>query len=221
MQRNHNNRPAFAPHRALRSALLCLLLLSAGALNTVEAGWFKNSEQEAAQKYENGEYTQAAEEFTDSYRRGVALYHAGRYTDAAEAFDSVERNDVKADALYNLGNSRFKRSDYQGAVEAYQQSLKLRASDEDTLHNLSLAKKMVEQYSTGELIEEPAEEPPEEEPEQPEQKQEDEQQEQHEQQESEESSGEQQQESEESSGEQQQESEESSGEQQQESKESS
>ena len=101
--------------------LLSCLLCTADA----SATWFRNTAQEAAHKFEQGEYSEAAEEFTDSYRRGVALYRAGHYTDAGEAFESVEREEVKADALYNLGNTRYKRSDYEGAVEAYEESLTL------------------------------------------------------------------------------------------------
>ena len=178
-------------------AMCRIALLLTGVLGTtaVAASWFKNDEQLAAADFEQGEYSEAAEGFEDNYRRGVSLYRAGRYTEAGEAFASVEREEVKADALYNLGNTRYKRSDFEGAVDAYEASLELRTTDEDTLHNLALAKKKVEQILTEELQEEPVEEPEEEEQES-----------------EEESSGEEEQESEESSGEQEQESEESSGE---------
>jgi len=116
-----------------------LLIVLAMNMTVVDASWFRNAEQDAAQKYHEGEYVDAAEDFTDTYRRGVALYRAGRYTDAGEAFEKVERKDIKPDALYNLGNSRYKRSDYEGAVEAYQEALALRPKDEDTLHNMGLA----------------------------------------------------------------------------------
>ena len=66
-----------------RAALLLGCLLCTSAVN---AAWFKNPEQQAVQKFEQGEYSDAANEFSDDYRRGVALYRAGHYTDAAEAF---------------------------------------------------------------------------------------------------------------------------------------
>ena len=59
--------------------------------------------------------SEAAEGFSDSYRRGVALYRAGRYTEAGDAFENVEREEVKADALYNLGNAEFRRGDAKAA----------------------------------------------------------------------------------------------------------
>ena len=61
-----------------RTVLLFCCLLGAANAN---AAWFKNPAQEAAQKFEQGEYGDAANEFSDDYRRGVALYRAGRYTD--------------------------------------------------------------------------------------------------------------------------------------------
>jgi len=87
-----------------------LLILTAG-MTAAEAAWFRNAEQDAARQYREGEYEAAAEGFSDDYRRGVSLYRAGRYTEAGEVFEKVEREDVKPDALYNLGNSRYKRSD--------------------------------------------------------------------------------------------------------------
>jgi Ca-activated chloride channel family protein len=110
----------------LRCSTVWFLLALLVVPLTAGASLFKTPEQDAAGKFGDGDYAAAASEFSDNYRRGVALYRAGRYKDAGEAFASVEREEVKADALYNLGNTRFKQSDYPGAIEAYQQSLKLR-----------------------------------------------------------------------------------------------
>ena len=145
-----------------RCLIFGLLLGSVMNMTVADASWFRNAEQDAAQKYHGGDYNEAAKDFTDTYRRGVALYRAGRYTDAGEAFEKVEREDIKPDALYNLGNSRYKRSDYEGAVDAYQAALLLRPKDEDTLHNLALVKKMMEESLTEELEEEVEEPTPEE-----------------------------------------------------------
>ena len=139
----------------IRPCLLCTCLL----FNTVaSAEWFRTPEQAAADEFEQGHYDDAAAGFTDTYRRGVALYRAGRYTEAGAALASVEREEVKADALYNLGNSHYKRSDYAGAAEAYEAALKLQPNDEDTLHNLSLAKLMLEQSLTETLQDDEPEE---------------------------------------------------------------
>mgnify|MGYP002064489524 CR=1 FL=1 len=136
-------------------------------------------DQRAFRHYEAEDYEAAAEEFSDPMWRGVALYRAGRYTEASEAFEGVERDEVKADALYNLGNTRYKLSDFDGAVDAYEESLAMRADDEDTLHNLTLAKRMLEQSLTEEIPEEEEpEEPEEEEEQQEEEEQESEEQEQ-------------------------------------------
>ncbi|MGB5306087.1 MAG: tetratricopeptide repeat protein, partial [Gammaproteobacteria bacterium] len=216
--------------RFIRAGASCIflvwLLISAGA----EAAWFKTPEQVAADKFTQGDYSDAADSFSDTYRRGVALYRAGRFTDAGEAFAKVERKEVKADALYNLGNTRFKRSDYTGAIEAYEESLTLRPKDEDTLHNLALARKIVDESGIETPEEEEEEQPEEEQPEeeQQEEEQQEEEQQEEEQQQEEESESEEQEESEqqqeseqEQESEEQEESEEQSGEQEQESEEQS
>ena len=140
-----------------------LLVALSTVITAVDASWFRNTEQDATKKYHAGEYNEAASGFTDTYRRGVALYRAGRYTEAGESFASVRREDIKPDALYNLGNTYYKRGDYESAVDAYMDALALRPNDEDTLHNLSLAKKMLEQSLTEEMPEETGEQDPEEE----------------------------------------------------------
>jgi len=102
-------------------AIWCLLILLAISL-PASASLFKTPEQEAVGKFEDGDYAAAATEFSDNYRRGVALYRAGRYKDAGEAFASVEREDVKADALYNLGMIKLKAfNDRKGALAAWTQ----------------------------------------------------------------------------------------------------
>ena len=80
------------------------------------AGLFDNKEQQAEKLFRQNEFETAAEAFSDSYRRGVAQYRAGQYGQAAESFNRVQRESVKTDALYNLGNSRFQ----EGKLEALQ-----------------------------------------------------------------------------------------------------
>jgi Ca-activated chloride channel family protein len=156
---NSPDRQLLIACRRLRCSTVWFLLSLLAISLPASASLFKTPEQDAAGKFEDGDYTAAASEFSDNYRRGVALYRAGRYKDAGEAFASVKREDVKADALYNLGNTRYKQGDYPGAIDAYQQSLKLRVNDEDTLHNLGLAKKMVELSTTEEITEEKKDQP--------------------------------------------------------------
>ena len=81
-----------------------------------QGGLFDNQEQQAGKLFQRGDYEAAADSFTDSYRRGVAQYRAGQYGQAAESFNRVQRENVKTDALYNLGNSRFQDGKLEAAA---------------------------------------------------------------------------------------------------------
>lgn len=137
-------------HRVIRSLLgqrlgaalgALLLLMTSGALPiTAQAGWFKNSEQEAVAAYESGAYSSAAAAFSDPFRRGVALYRAGRYAEAEAAFSKPQRSAVSTEAEYNLGNARFAQGDYVGAISAYEEVLSAEPTHDDAAHNLALAR---------------------------------------------------------------------------------
>jgi Ca-activated chloride channel family protein len=112
------------------------------------ASWFLNHEQQAEQAFQQQEYDKAAALFNDAYRRGVALYKDGRYEEAAQAFEQVERDEVKADAQYNLGNAYFQQKQYDKAISAYKNSLKQNPDNEDARHNLAIAEQMKQQQDS-------------------------------------------------------------------------
>lgn len=129
-----------------RLTALSLLLLSLplhGAPN-----WFRNQEQQAAEEHRQGHYDEAAKHFQDPYRRGVAHYRAGDYAAAAKEFSQVERPEVRLDALYNLGNSRYRMDDFKGAVEAYESVLEQNPDHADARFNLALAQKKLAEKTT-------------------------------------------------------------------------
>ena len=80
-----------------------------------------------------------------AYDLGIVAYHARRFDEAAGEFERVASSPVSppglvADALHNLGNSRFKAGEYHQAVEAYQAAL-ARRDDPETRFNLEQAQK--------------------------------------------------------------------------------
>jgi Ca-activated chloride channel family protein len=78
------------------------------------------------------------------YNLGNALYRQGKFADAEKAFAAVSGEAGLAPrALYNLGNAEFRQEDYEGAVRSYEDALKAKPNDEDTLYNLALAKKLL------------------------------------------------------------------------------
>ena len=119
--------------------LLCTLFVAQAG----QAGLFDNREQQAAKLFDKGKYEKAAGEFTDDYRRGVAEYRAGQYAQAAESFEEVDRESVKTQAFYNLGNSRFQEGKLEAAAEAYRKVLLRDSTHEDARHNLGLTSAML------------------------------------------------------------------------------
>jgi tetratricopeptide (TPR) repeat protein len=81
------------------------------------------------------------------FNAAEALARAGDVEAAAAALNqAIQRgdNELKAMALYNLGNLYFEQQQYQAAVDAYQQSLLLRPNWSDTRYNLELARLYLE-----------------------------------------------------------------------------
>ncbi|HAZ08230.1 MAG TPA: hypothetical protein DCZ01_06860 [Elusimicrobia bacterium] len=135
-----------------RPLLAAALLLAAAS---ARAAFPEGTLREGNRKYRAGEYDRALELYGEAsgrkpsdlrpvFNAGNALFRLERDSDAAGAFDAVARNrtaprDLRADALYNLGNSRLRAGDYGGAAEAYRSSLGLAPSDPDTRRNLVIA----------------------------------------------------------------------------------
>ena len=75
--------------------------------------------------------------------RGLAQASQGKAEDALRSFQraAAASDDpvLKADAWNNVGNVLLGGQDAEGAIQAYQQALRLDPSDADTRYNLSLA----------------------------------------------------------------------------------
>ena len=84
-----------------------------------------------------------------NYNLGIANYREGAMTQALNSFQlaSVQSKDKEFQhkAFHNLGNSQFKLEDYKSAISSYELALELDSNDEDTKHNLELAKKKLEE----------------------------------------------------------------------------
>lgn len=115
------------------------------------------------QHYEQSElaYRRALEhDSTDArghYNLGNALYRQKKYDDAMRHYElsatsSAISGKRRAHALHNRGNSMLKsgmeknnQEQLQGAIESYQEALKLDPKNEDTRYNLSLARRLLQQ----------------------------------------------------------------------------
>ncbi|MFN3344560.1 MAG: hypothetical protein ACK412_02805 [Chloroherpetonaceae bacterium] len=130
--------------------------------------------REGNNKYLAGDYDEAkrrydkiiaeSEKFEDKkeaiFNSGNALYRMNKFDDAEADYRKIAENNtlapsLRADALYNIGNSYFTRAkDLQGeqkeamlknAIKHYKESLKLNPNDLQAKQNLELAKALLKQ----------------------------------------------------------------------------
>ncbi|RUM76021.1 MAG: hypothetical protein DSZ16_03045 [Candidatus Thioglobus sp.] len=123
--------------------LILLLLFSVN----VQAGLFDFvSIYQANKAYENKDYQLATEKFDDinndaaRLNQANSLYKQGLYKQALKKYQSVEREDLAFDRLYNSGNAYAKSGKINEAIDSYEKALKLQ-KDKDALFNLELLKK--------------------------------------------------------------------------------
>ncbi|MEO1939016.1 MAG: tetratricopeptide repeat protein, partial [Candidatus Thioglobus sp.] len=123
--------------------LILLLLFSVN----VQAGLFDFvSIYQANKAYENKDYQLAAEKFDDinndaaRLNQANSLYKQGLYKQALKKYQSVKREDLAFDRLYNSGNAYAKSGKINEAIDSYEKALKLQ-KDKDALFNLELLKK--------------------------------------------------------------------------------
>jgi Ca-activated chloride channel family protein len=82
--------------------------------------WFTKNYQ--GQRLMNkGDYSEAAEKFTDPMHKGVAFFKAGKFEDAIEAF----KQDTTAQGAYNLGLAYFNNGDTAAALLAFGYAVKM------------------------------------------------------------------------------------------------
>jgi Ca-activated chloride channel homolog len=76
------------------------------------------------------------------------LYRNGKFEEAATLFKALgddPRSPLASSARYNLGNARYEKQDFKGAIEAYRDALQVAPNDGDTRRNLELALRALQQ----------------------------------------------------------------------------
>ena len=83
-----------------------------------------------------------------NYNLGVALSEQNRGEEAIAQYEITakmsESKNTKSEAYNNIGNQHYDTKNYQGAVEAYKNSLRSNPKDDETRYNLALAQEMLE-----------------------------------------------------------------------------
>jgi len=82
-----------------------------------------------------------------NYNLGNALSQQKRTKEAIAKYELVAKTTkdpyTLAQTMHNIGNAHYKDKNYQGAVEAYKNSLRANPKDDETRYNLALAQKML------------------------------------------------------------------------------
>ena len=134
---------------ALVAAAVVALLGAPARAATTEGLLREGNHQYGKERYEDAlaHYGEAALKTPldprPAFNSGDALYRLGKPADSAEFFSTVAaRGDLtpamRAGALYNLGDARFKAGELPAAAAAFRAALALSPSDADARHNLAV-----------------------------------------------------------------------------------
>jgi len=139
--------------------LLCLLLLSTDEIYAQnEKATPLGSLREAHAAYKEGNFQKARNIFERHYRSrpdnavlqalASSEYKLGNFDRSANLFSQLAENSKsgreKFEATYNLGNSFLMGGKPGEAIKSYEQSLRIKENDKKALHNLAIAKKLLE-----------------------------------------------------------------------------
>ena len=126
-----------------RRGIIWGLLLFAVTSSPASAGFFMNSNQEALEDYNVGNYIAASEKFIDSRWKGAAYYKQGKYEEALRQF-SLNNN---VTSLYNQGNALAKTGKISEAIKKYEEVLQQNPEHEDAKFNLEYLKQQQSQQN--------------------------------------------------------------------------
>lgn len=116
--------------------------------------------REGNKQYEEGKFTEAEIAYRkalevnedspqSTMNLGNALYRQEKAAEALEQYKRLisdeDHPERQADAYHNIGNVMMQAQDYKAAIQAYQQSLIKRPSDNETRYNLALAQALLKQ----------------------------------------------------------------------------
>ncbi len=124
--------------------LILAAMLIIPAPNALANTWddlWQTQNQQAMEKYHQGQYDEAAEQFEHEQWQANAHYKAGDYQKALEGFEK----DSSAQGLYNQGNALMQQHKFSEAKQKYQQALELDSNLAQAEKNKTLAEKLEKQ----------------------------------------------------------------------------
>lgn len=132
---------------------LFIAVLAILSPHTIRAQPDWESVQEGNTLYAQGEYAAAHEKYQEAlseapgealirFNDGSALYRSEHFEAATKSYTAATlapQAAVASRAWYNLGNTFFKREDFDLAIDAYKQALRIHPDDRSAKHNLEVA----------------------------------------------------------------------------------
>lgn len=104
---------------------------------------YKNKEYDKANRYYRSAQNLAPKDVDLSEEIAQSTYRSRDFDNAEKVFQQAasDKKDKleKAKMQHNLGNTRMKKKDYSGAIEAYKDALRNNPNDQETQYNLSEA----------------------------------------------------------------------------------
>ena len=82
-----------------------------------------------------------AQNLENAFSKANELYNQNAYDSAAVAYeDIINKGYSSAELYYNLGNTYYKMGNYPMSILYYEKSLKLDPNNEETKHNIGIAR---------------------------------------------------------------------------------
>ena len=104
---------------------------------------YKNKEYDKANRYYRSAQNLAPKDVDLSEEIAQSTYRSRDFENAEKVYQQAasDKKDKleKAKMQHNLGNTRMKKNDYSGAIEAYKDALRNNPNDQETQYNLSEA----------------------------------------------------------------------------------
>jgi tetratricopeptide (TPR) repeat protein len=104
---------------------------------------YKSKDYTKAMRYYESAQKKAPESINLSDEIAQSAYKAREFEKAEKVYQQNSTNKTsdieKAENYHNLGNSKMKQKDFQGAIDSYKESLRRNPSDDNTRYNLSEA----------------------------------------------------------------------------------
>ena len=141
-------------HRSLLGCL-CIMMFAGLTTPSVQANeastdseigtvqkLFLNKDQQGKKLLDQGNSTEAYNQFQDPRWKATAAYRMGSYKAAQSLLDKIPDDALSAEDYYNQGNALALDGQYEPAIAAYEKALTMRPSHEDAQYNKDIIEQL-------------------------------------------------------------------------------